>query len=66
MRAIAEAIGRRLGLPLESIAPGQSRAVFGWLATFAALDMPASSTQTRRKLGWAPTGPGLIADLDRH
>ena len=64
MRAIAEAIGRRLKLGVESIAPAESRAVFGWLATFAALDMPASSAQTRRKLSWTPTGPGLIADLE--
>jgi hypothetical protein len=31
---------------------------------FAGHDMPSSSTITRRKLGWKPTGPGLIADLD--
>ena len=37
----------------------------GWLAMFAGLDAPASSAQTRRKLGWEPTGPGLIADLER-
>jgi nucleoside-diphosphate-sugar epimerase len=65
MRAIAEAIARRLKLPVKSIAPKEAPALFGWLATFAAHDMPASSAQTRRKLGWAPTGPGLIADLDR-
>ncbi len=64
MRAIAEAIGRRLKLPVKSVAPEQSRTIFGWLAAFAAQDMPASSAQTRRKLGWAPTGPGLIADLE--
>lgn len=64
MRAIAEAIGRRLKLPVKSIAPEEAQAFFGWLAMFAAHDMPASSAQTRKKLGWLPTGPGLIADLD--
>lgn len=65
MRDIAEAIGRRLKLPVKSIAPQEAQAYFGWLAMFAALDMPASSAQTRKKLDWEPTGPGLIADLER-
>jgi nucleoside-diphosphate-sugar epimerase len=65
MRDIVEAIGRRLNLPVKSIAPDEAQAFFGWLATFAGLDMPASSEQTRKMLGWAPTGPGLIADLER-
>ncbi|WP_325600003.1 SDR family oxidoreductase [Rhodopila sp.] len=65
MRAIAEAIGRRLGLPVKSIAPEEAGAYFGWLSMFAGHDMPASSAQTRRKLGWEPTGPGLITDLER-
>jgi nucleoside-diphosphate-sugar epimerase len=64
MRAIAEALGRRLKLPVKSIAPDETQAFFGWLAMFAAHDVPASSEQTRRKLGWQPTGPGLIADLE--
>lgn len=65
MRDIAEAIGRRLKLPVKSIAPDEAQAVFGWLAMFAGRDMPASSAQTRQKLGWQPTGPGLLADLER-
>jgi nucleoside-diphosphate-sugar epimerase len=65
MRDIAEAIGRRLNLPVKSIAPEEAQAFFGWLAVFAGLDMPASSTQTRKILGWEPTGPGLIFDLER-
>jgi nucleoside-diphosphate-sugar epimerase len=65
MRDIAEAIGRRLSLPVKSIAPEEVQAYFGWLAMFAGLDMPASSAQTRAKLGWEPTGPGLIADLEQ-
>jgi nucleoside-diphosphate-sugar epimerase len=63
MRDIAEAIGWRLKLPVKSIAPEEAPAFFGWLAMFAGRDMPASSAQTRKQLGWEPTGPGLIADL---
>ena len=64
MRDIAEAIGRRLELLVKSVTPEEAPAYFGWLANFAALDLPASSEQTRKRLGWQPTGPGLIADLE--
>jgi nucleoside-diphosphate-sugar epimerase len=64
-RDIAHAIGQRLQIPVKSIAPEEAQAYFGWLAMFAAHDMPASSAQTREKLGWLPIGPGLIADLER-
>jgi nucleoside-diphosphate-sugar epimerase len=65
MREIAEAIGRGLRVPVISISPEQAQDHFGWLATFAGSDMPASSAQTQQRLGWHPTGPGLIADLDK-
>jgi nucleoside-diphosphate-sugar epimerase len=65
MRDIAQAIGRRLKLPVKSIAPEETQGFFGWLAMFAGHDMPASSEQTRKRLGWEPTGPGLIADLGK-
>jgi nucleoside-diphosphate-sugar epimerase len=64
-RDIAEAIGERLKLPVKSIALEEAQAFFGWLSMFAAHDMPASSAQTREKLGWQPTGPGLIVDLEQ-
>ena len=65
MRAVAEAHGRRLRLPVRSIGLDEAGDFFGWLAMFAALDVPASSDQTRKKLGWQPLGPGLIADLEQ-
>ncbi|MBX9400321.1 SDR family oxidoreductase [Lysobacter sp. BMK333-48F3] len=60
-KTIAEAIGRGLGLPVES----REREHFGWFADFAAADMAACSARTRASLGWQPGGPGLLADLDR-
>ncbi len=65
LKDIAETIGRRLKLPVKSVAGEEAQAYFGWLAMFAGRDSPASSAQTRKKLGWQPTGPGLIADLER-
>jgi nucleoside-diphosphate-sugar epimerase len=64
-RDIAETIGRRLKLPVKSISPEEAGGYFGWLAHLASRDMPASSELTQKKLGWRPTGPGLIADLER-
>jgi hypothetical protein len=65
VREIAEALGRGLKLPVVSKSPEQAAEHFGWLAMFAGLDMPACSALTRERLGWRPTGPGLISDLDR-
>jgi nucleoside-diphosphate-sugar epimerase len=63
-RAIAEAIGRGLGLPVVSIASEQSSDHFGWLGRFFASDSPASNALTRELLGWQPVQRGLIADLE--
>jgi nucleoside-diphosphate-sugar epimerase len=64
MKAIVEAHGRGLKVPVVSIKPEEAEAHFGWIARFAAHDMPASSAITRQKLNWTPTGPGMIADLN--
>lgn len=64
MKAIVEAHGRGLKVPVVSIKPEEAEAHFGWLARFAGHDMPSSSALTRQTLNWKPTGPGLIADLD--
>ncbi len=65
MRDIAEAIGRGVKAPVKSISQEEALAHFGYLAMFMSHDLLASSEKTRKKLGWNPTGPGLIADLER-
>lgn len=62
-RAIAEAIGKGTGLPVRSVPVEEAERYFGWMTPFAGLDMTASSAWTRARLGWEPTGPGLLADL---
>jgi nucleoside-diphosphate-sugar epimerase len=63
-RDIAEAIGRALGLPVRSIAPDDVQSHFGWIAMFFSMDLTATSSATRQLLGWEPTGPTLIEDID--
>jgi nucleoside-diphosphate-sugar epimerase len=65
IRAIAAVIGRHLDLPAVAISPEDAGEHFGWLAGFLAIDSPASSALTRERLGWQPTHPGLLADLDQ-
>ncbi len=64
-RAIAEVIGRRLGVPVVSMSMEEAKGHFGGFESFVALDAPASNTQTRAELGWEPTHAGLLADIDR-
>ncbi len=65
VRDIAEVIGRGLKVPAVSLSPEEAQAHFGWLAAFVGFDMPASSALTQERLGWHPTGPGLISDLEQ-
>ncbi|MEW1780035.1 SDR family oxidoreductase [Streptomyces sp. NPDC086777] len=62
VREIAEAIGRHLGLPAHSL-PAEEFS--GMLVRLLSTDMPASSTVTRQLLGWKPTHPGLIEDIEQ-
>jgi nucleoside-diphosphate-sugar epimerase len=64
LRAIAEAIGRGLDVPVVSQTPEEALAHFGWLSRFVGLHAPASSKKTQEKLGWQPRGIGLIQELD--
>jgi nucleoside-diphosphate-sugar epimerase len=64
LKDIATAIGRGLNVPVTSISQEQAQEHFGFFGFFVGRDSPVSSAQTREKLGWNPTGPGLIADLN--
>ncbi|WP_341988302.1 SDR family oxidoreductase [Azorhizobium sp. AG788] len=64
-RDIATVIGAGLQVPVVALSPEEAAAHFGWMAMFVRLHMPASSAWTRARLGWHPTQPGLIADLQR-
>lgn len=62
---IARAVGRGLGIPSVPLTQEQAGAHFAWLAPFLGMDMPASSAITRQRLGWNPTGPGMLEDLGK-
>ena len=61
---IAEVIGRRLNVPVVSKSREEAAEHFGWMAMFFAIDGPASCEKTSRELGWSPTKPGLLADME--
>jgi len=65
-RDIAQVISRRLNLPLVAKSREEAADHFGWIARFFEVDCPASRAQTQKRLGWRPTQPGLIADVEEH
>ena len=65
IREVAGVIGRHLDVPLASIPAQQAGEHFTWLARFIGADSPASSALTRELLGWQPTQPGLLDDLEK-
>ncbi|QOL81113.1 SDR family oxidoreductase [Pseudooceanicola spongiae] len=65
LRDIAKSVGAGLDVPVTSITQQEAAAHFGWFGMFAGMDLLASSEMTRARLGWQPTGPGLLEDLAR-
>lgn len=63
-RKIAGAIGRQLALPVQGIPAEEAESYFGFLTPFVGVDNPTSSAVTQEALGWQPTHPGLIEDLE--
>jgi hypothetical protein len=52
-------------VPVVSKSREEAAGHFDWMATFFAMDSPASSKRTREQLGWEPKQVGLIADLEQ-
>lgn len=65
VRAFAEVIGRKLGIPVVSVSPGDAPDHFGFLGFLLQMDGRASSARTREALGWQPTHPALLEDLQQ-
>jgi len=63
-RDIAESIGRQLDLPVRSFEPGEVTPPYQWLERFLGVSSLASSEITRATMGWSPTHPTLLDDLD--
>lgn len=64
-RNIAELIGRKLNVPVVSKSPEEAAEHFGWLSFVTGIDAPATSRKTQERLGWRPTCPGLLQDIER-
>lgn len=62
-RAIAEALGRALDLPVTSVPREAAEAHFGVVAHFFGQTLAGSNALTRRLLQWEPTGPTLLEDI---
>src|SRR6201998_3698193 len=64
LRDTPNVIGRGLKVPIVAKSPEEVAGHFGWLGFFAGMDCLTSSAQTQERLGWHPTGPQLIDDLN--
>ena len=62
-KVIAETIAAELGVETRSVTPEQAPEALGFLAAFAGLDNPTSNARTRELLGWEPTHPGWVEDV---
>jgi nucleoside-diphosphate-sugar epimerase len=64
IRELAEVLSARMDLPVRSVPPEDAAEHFGWFAGFIALDAAATSTATQESLGWVPSGPTLLQDVE--
>lgn len=64
LRAIAEVIGKHLGVPARAIAASSAADHFGGIAAFVDLDSPASNALTQQIIDWHPTHAEVLDDLN--
>ena len=63
-KVIAETIAGKLRIETKSITAEEAGEYLGFLAAVAGLDNPTSNDRTRQLLGWEPTHPGWIEDVE--
>ena len=63
---IITAIGKRLQLPVKSVASSEAEEKLGVMSHLLVLDQPTSSEKTQRELGWKPSQIGLLADIEAN
>ncbi|MEU7786707.1 SDR family oxidoreductase [Amycolatopsis sp. NPDC049159] len=61
IRDLAAVIGTRLNLPPTSVPAGE----LGFLGLILSVDQPSGSARTQELLGWRPTRPGLLEDVEK-
>lgn len=64
-RQIAEIIARRLNVPAVSKTPDEAAAMLGFIGRVLGMGGLSSSRLTQERLGWKPTHPGLVEDLEQ-
>ncbi|WP_213814433.1 SDR family oxidoreductase [Glaciihabitans sp. dw_435] len=64
LRDVAEVIGRHLDVPVVSLPASEAGEHFAWMGAFIGADAPASSAATQELVGWTPSHPGLLDDLE--
>ena len=62
-RDIAEALGRSMQVPVESVPVDRAAAHFEWIGLFFGADAPASNARTRELLDWEPSHATLLEDI---
>ncbi|WP_037914635.1 SDR family oxidoreductase [Actinacidiphila yeochonensis] len=66
LKSVAETIARGLDLPTASLTPEEAATHFAspFMAVAYGFDGPVSSSGTQELLGWSPTHPTLLDDLE--
>lgn len=66
MKNIAAVMAKKLDLPVKGVTMEEAAGAIGFLGHVISFDNPTSSEKTQKELGWHPTGPGLLADLEAN
>ena len=66
LKDIMALIGKQLQLPIEGKPASEAVQTMGFFARVVGMDNPTSSEKTQRQLGWHPTQPKLLADMEAN